>query len=42
MKYTATTASKKDAVRWATEYPPNDERKRKKVEVWLNEIGEER
>ncbi|MHA1138239.1 MAG: hypothetical protein ACTSSE_17305 [Candidatus Thorarchaeota archaeon] len=35
VKHTATTASKEDAAKWGKMCPPNDERKRKKVEEWL-------
>jgi hypothetical protein len=40
VKYTATTAAKEDAIRWSEIAPPNDERKRNEVELWLREIFE--
>jgi hypothetical protein len=41
IKYTACTTSKSDAIRWGEICPPNDDRKRNKVESWLREIVED-
>jgi hypothetical protein len=41
IKYTARTTSKGDAIRWGEICPPNDERKRIKVESWLKEVFED-
>jgi len=41
VRHSASTSTKKDAIRWGTICPPNDEYKRNKVEDWLRTLVED-